>query len=331
MIGIILGVILVGVGGFFVKIRKNKKIGSLCLIPGAIFLGISMIVLGLGGSNSNSSKTASSSNRPSNSGVESAANTGTASASSAKTSKSDSDFTVSLTDDGNGAIITGYTGKATTVRIPKTIQGMPVREIGPSILSSGRGGVVNNTVTDVIIPEGVNIIRSSAFSYSFKLTSVTIPESVIEIHKMAFYNSPYLKSITLPKNLKLLGYGAFSSTNIDTITLPKGVEIIEGKDHNDPGVFEKCKNLKTVIIPEGFSVIHTNMFGACTSLNKINLPASISKIGMWAFGGCSELSSVTIPDTVTTISIHDRAFEGCPKLNLTTQALLKRLGYTGKF
>jgi hypothetical protein len=49
MFGIILGLIFLGVGGFFLKIKKNTKVGALCLIPGVIILGISMIVLGLGG------------------------------------------------------------------------------------------------------------------------------------------------------------------------------------------------------------------------------------------------------------------------------------------
>jgi len=41
------------------------------------------------------------------------------------------DFNVALTEDGKGVVITQYTGKAARVRIPSSIQNMPVKEIGP--------------------------------------------------------------------------------------------------------------------------------------------------------------------------------------------------------
>jgi len=109
------------------------------------------------------------------------------------------------------------------------------------------------------------------------------------------------------------------------------VKIIESEYYDDQGAFYGCKNLKTVIIPDGVNLIHNSMFGGCTSLTTVTLPASVRELGMWAFAGCSELTSVSIPDTVTSISIDNSAFEGCPKLNLATQALLKKLGYKGKF
>jgi nitrous oxidase accessory protein NosD len=42
----------------------------------------------------------------------------------------ESDFTVTLTADNAGVALTKYKGSAATVRIPATIQGMLVREIG---------------------------------------------------------------------------------------------------------------------------------------------------------------------------------------------------------
>jgi LPXTG-motif cell wall-anchored protein len=46
MVGIIIGIIMVGTGGFF-WVKKNKKIGAPCLIVGALVLGISMVVAGI--------------------------------------------------------------------------------------------------------------------------------------------------------------------------------------------------------------------------------------------------------------------------------------------
>jgi LPXTG-motif cell wall-anchored protein len=46
MIGIVIGIVLVGVGGFLWA-KKNKKISVPCLIIGALVLGISMVAAGV--------------------------------------------------------------------------------------------------------------------------------------------------------------------------------------------------------------------------------------------------------------------------------------------
>jgi hypothetical protein len=91
--------------------------------------------------------------------------------------QTETDFNVELTPDGEGVIITGYTGTAMAVKIPATIQGMPVREIG-------RGGSLGmRKVTSVVIPEGVIVIRKDAFgpyNYSMgsSLVQVTLPSTL---------------------------------------------------------------------------------------------------------------------------------------------------------
>ncbi|MDR3336941.1 MAG: leucine-rich repeat domain-containing protein, partial [Treponema sp.] len=70
--------------------------------------------------------------------------------------QSEDDFTVTIPADGTGAVITGYTGKATDVRIPAQIQGIPVREIGDRAFNS------NRNITGVIIPDTVITIADSA-------------------------------------------------------------------------------------------------------------------------------------------------------------------------
>jgi hypothetical protein len=249
--------------------------------------------------------------------------------------QTEADFEVGLTEDGNGVVIAKYTGKTAVVRIPATIQGMPVKEIGgslayPSYAPGAFSG--NGTITSVVIPEGVTIIGDAAFSSCNKLTSVTIPEGVVKIGEIAFRFSP-LTAVTLPQSLKVIGNAAFSKTNISAITIPAGVTV-EGDQEG--GVFEDCKNLKTVTISEGVTTIAKNMFRGCPVLTSIALPASIERIKEYAFAWCSTLTSVTVPASVTAIDIDGSAlggsaFQGCPKLNLATQALLKKLGYQGSF
>jgi hypothetical protein len=227
------------------------------------------------------------------------------------------DFNVTLTEDGKGAVITGYTGTVAAVRIPATIQGMPVREIGREAFSG------SYIVTSVVIPVGVTRIGYEAFGSCRKLMSVTIPEGVIEIGNAAFSDCP-LTAVTLPKSLKTLGEIAFSYAKISAVTIPAVTDV--GR-----AAFSHCENLRTVTLSEGMEEISSQMFENCTALTAIALPASIKEIGELAFGWCTNLAAVTIPDSVETIEFSYDSFQGCSKLSLSSQAALKKRGYTGIF
>ena len=56
--------------------------------------------------------------------------------------QTEANFNVTLTEDGQGVVITGYTGTVLAVRIPATIQGMPVREIGREAFQGSFGMTV---------------------------------------------------------------------------------------------------------------------------------------------------------------------------------------------
>ena len=43
------------------------------------------------------------------------------------------------------------------------------------------------------------------------------------------------------------------------------------------------------------------VFDGCKSLTSVTIPNSVTSIGYWAFSGCSSLKSVTIPNSVTSI------------------------------
>jgi len=282
--------------------------------------------------------------------------------------QTETDFTVVLTNDGEGVVITRYTGKATAVRIPATIQGMPVMEIGGSSGANWGAFQNNKSITSVVIPEGVTIIRresfgheltrpsdkggitlinvvlpstlkiieEGAFEYNTSLKSIVIPEGVTEIGNGAFYGCSSLESITLPQSLVKLGSSAFVSTAISSITLPPNLTRLAG------GTFWNCKKLTSIVFPEGFTEIGdsgesggSGAFRDCIALTSVTFPSTIRKIGTAAFSGCSALTTIAIPDTVETISmsnaIYYAPFEGCTRLTLASQARLKRVGYDGGF
>jgi hypothetical protein len=113
-------------------------------------------------------------------------------ASSAYTQQADpeSDFEARPTDGGRGIEITGYVGNKQEVRIPATIQGIPVTHIGDATYSDGR--------------------YSGSFAEK-DLISVTIPNSVTEIDFFAFHDNQ-LTSITIGANV-VLGWDSFNNVN----------------------------------------------------------------------------------------------------------------------
>jgi hypothetical protein len=188
----------------------------------------------------------------------SSGSSGGSSASSAVKEAPESDFTVELTKDSTGVVITKYNGNAKTVRIPATIQGLPVREIGYECFRK------NKTITSVIIPEGVTKIVHDAFTES-SLTSINFPKTLTEI-----------------------GYNAFAKCNVTAIDL-SGISITRIASET----FRDCTALTSVILPDSIKVIGPSVFHGCTALTTVTIPETVQKIDFadekFVFLSCSKL------------------------------------------
>ena len=212
------------------------------------------------------------------------------------------------TVSNNQATITAYAGAGGAVAIPSVVNGIPVVKVGdefPPIFSW------NNSVTSVIIPNGVTSIGNGAFAGCKNLTSITIPSSVTSFGHNAFYNCTSLTSVTIPNGVTSIGGSAFNTCSaLASITIPNGVTNI-GDD-----VFLDCTALASVTIPNSVTRIGNGAFYGCTSLTSINIPNSVTSIGYVAFASCTSLTSVTLPNSVT--SIGDSVFSDCTALASVT-------------
>lgn len=101
----------------------------------------------------------------------------------------------------------------------------------------------------------------------------------------------------------------------------------------------KC-SVKEIIIPdtvEGMPVvaIGCGAFEEYTALKRVTLPSGLEGMYNATFRDCSALKQVIIPKGIKRMEFYDGSyqgsFEGCVSLSLSSQAALRKLGYTGEF
>ena len=165
---------------------------------------------------------------------------------------------------------------------------------------------------DVVIPQGVTVIRDSAFEYK-SLTSVIISDSVISIGLSAFQGNS-LASVTISSSVTSIGAYAFQSNSLASVTIPNSVTSIGAYAfQNNPLASVTISNsvtsignqafnnnsLTSVIIPDSVTSLGQAVF-ADNSLNSVTISDNVTTLDVGAFRD-NDLTSVTIPDSVTTI------------------------------
>jgi hypothetical protein len=134
------------------------------------------------------------------------------------------DFTVEVKGYGGSrtVTITKYTGAATELVIPETINDIPVTEIGYAAFQS------NKTIVSVRLPENLHVIGLSAFSFCEKLPGILIPQSVNSIAEFAFSQCKNLKNVVIANDDIKIGRRAFLAcpvTNKDEMIKKFGAEL----------------------------------------------------------------------------------------------------------
>lgn len=210
----------------------------------------------------------------------------------------------------------------------------------------------NGTDENVVIPEGVTVIKNSAF-YNAKVKTITIPKTVTKIEEISLYSSK-LEQICIDsenKNYKSIDGVAYSKDGRTLVQFPTG----RGGHYSMPNEVEAvkqsaisgCVNLtgltlsnrltkindfmfcgtgfSTLSIPSSVTSIGTNAFEMCGNLSSITVPGNVSMVGANAFSCCGNLRSVTLSEGV--VSVGNSAFFNCTSLSsVTLPSSLNSLG-----
>lgn len=201
-----------------------------------------------------------------------------------------------------------------------------------------------SSLEDIRISPTVTSIGEYAFSGCSSLTEIQIPANVTYIGKYAFYGCSSLKGINVPTDFVNISASTFENcanlqyffnyNYIESIgdrafagcsKLTRIVNLFIGSPSIGTYVFENCKSLKDVWVPENMKTLPRGMFKGCSSLSSVTLPQYLLSIDDYAFDGCSSLVDIKLPIYLN--SLGYRALADCSKLtSLDLPSSLQNIG-----
>lgn len=173
-----------------------------------------------------------------------------------------------------------------------------------------------DTITKIVIPEGVTTIESYAFAKLTALEEVVLPSTLKMIGVGAFLGCEKLKTINL-EHVQFINENAFLQCAMEEVNLSSVVAI-------NNYAFKDCP-LTELTLPESAQSIGIGSFQNNAHMASLTLKAAKIKLGDRAFAGCEELLRVNVNAAV----IPAYAFAGCSKLK--TVRLGKDVSVIGEF
>jgi hypothetical protein len=180
------------------------------------------------------------------------------------------------TEEDDGTVtLHCYKGNDTKVIIPNYINKKPVKKTqiksdsssgsfwASEICSNTLYGKMQETITEVVISDGIQELGEYTFVRSRTLEKVTIPDSVRVIGNNVFAGCSKLSDVIIGSGVTTIGQRAFIN----------------------------CTNLSNVIIPNSVAIIENNAFEGCNGLQNIDIPPNITKMGSAVFNA---ISSITV-------------------------------------
>jgi len=200
---------------------------------------------------------------------------------------------------------------------------------------------------ELVLPESLFAIRSSAFAYCRNLTKVTIPKNVQVIESLAFGNSPKLEEVVLKSKSTEYVFNAFQGVapnctirveadasaektettpnlNNDDATSQNSADekwqdvdgVLLSKDGKTLYAYPAAKKEKEYQVPDGVETIAVGAFSRNLFIEKAKFPWTLKKIEAEAFSGCKNLAEIHFFPVVNLLeSIGVRAFYGCDSLS----------------
>ncbi len=152
----------------------------------------------------------------------------------------------------------------------------------------------DNTITKVVIPEGVEKINSYAFANLTALEEVVLPSTMQSIEYGAFYGCTSLQKITFSgeNNLQIISQNAFENCDLRGTLNLDSICVIS--DY----AFAGNQKLEGVVLGDTLLSVGQYAFAGCKKLSDITVGADKVKYGAYAFTGCESLAEFYVNSAV---------------------------------
>ncbi len=177
------------------------------------------------------------------------------------------------------AVLTDYFGTATIINVPERIDDIPVVALYKTF--NGK-----SEVTDIAVPNSVELISEMTFKGMTSLLNVTLPfagayRGADGVGGLFGYAFDYSESSREGWIRQYAEGGALSSYYVE---IPKSVKRVTLTDCESIayGAFSMMHNLESIVLPSNVKEIKSRAFYKC-SLVTVYLPESLEKIGVETF------------------------------------------------
>lgn len=203
------------------------------------------------------------------------------------------------------------TGETSAMTIDTMTQKLNALETGNAAASEALKQAVRDayqSTTSLAIPSGVGItnIRESFMRENDTINQVIIPEGVESIGRHAFYNVSSLARVKLPETLKTIGKSAFCYTGLTSFTIPTNVETLGDYAFGYQAAGDvkiKDTRLRTI---GAYAFSRDSGRDLCKTID--GLPETLESIGMGAFMYCQfNIDEASLPNLKT---LGEQAFVG---------------------
>ncbi len=181
----------------------------------------------------------------------------------------------------------------TAVSVADMVSWLKIKDGGRGELSDSNyqrlyiNGVKVSEITDLVIPEGTDIISKGKFSNWVNLKSVTLPTSLTSIESDGFKGCTSLEAVHIKdiaawckvdftdngtnNPLEYAKHLYFNGNEVTELVIPEGVTEISGY------AFHNCEHITSVSFPSTLTMLHSNVFRGCTGLSAIH----IKDVAVW--------------------------------------------------
>ena len=151
-----------------------------------------------------------------------------------------------------------------------------------------------NTVTKVVLPEGIEKIGSYAFANLTALEEIVLPSTLEAIEYGAFYGCTSLQKISFSgeNNLKIINQNAFENCDLQGTVDLSSICVIS--DY----AFAGNQDLEGIVTSDTLLSVGRYAFAGCKKLEDVTITASKVKYGAYAFTGCESLTEFYVNASV---------------------------------